>query len=114
MGCSVEELDLRRWPARDALEAIGADRLVAEQHRRRAVCLAAFRRRGRRAARDLGVSAGSRERHRHLRRAHAPRDGVLHFAHRAVSLREARRRAGRRDGRRHGARERHLLRRGGR
>ena len=45
-----------------------------------------FAHRRRRAAANLGLPAGSRKRHRHVRRAHAPGHRVLRVAHRPVPL----------------------------
>ena len=55
-GLLEETIDLRRRPARDALETIRAHRHLAGQYRGGAIRRAAFRRRRGRAARNLGAS----------------------------------------------------------
>ena len=97
-----------------ALEAVGADCLVAVRAGGRALLGASRRRRQGRRAADVGVSTGPRHEPVDLRGPVAPRDDVLRRADRPVSLREARQRAGRRHERRHRARQRDLLRREGR
>ena len=101
----------RRRPTAHALEAVGADRLVAECRGRRPVHVAPRRHRQGRPARDVGLSIRIATRGPGPGEPRAPRAGILLRAHRPVSLREARRGAGRGDRRRDGGRQRDLLRR---